>query len=286
MLNLDRIRIDGGTQARVELNAEVVSDYSALYKAGVQMPAVKVFFDGSAYWLADGFHRYFGAKDAGLTEIYEDIQPGTQRDAILHSLGANSNHGLRRTNEDKRRSVTTMLSDAEWNVWSDNEVARRCGVSQPFVSGIRATLSNNGYKIDPAKTVFRTGTEYTQNTANIGKASPAAPAPVPSPSPAITSVQIQEAVDQTHQALAKIETPPEFIQDESDVIGALHEKISELEQEIATLKLAADPDALKKIQDLTEDLRVVKTQRDDWQNKCSELTAQVKQLKRKAGAPA
>ena len=38
---------------------------------------------------------------------------GTQRDAILWSISANATHGLRRTNEDKRRAVTRLLQDPE-----------------------------------------------------------------------------------------------------------------------------------------------------------------------------
>lgn len=83
MLDLDLIRIDGGTQSRVELNQETVAEYCEAYKAGANMPPVIVFYDGTDRWLADGFHRYFGAKAAGLTQIYENITPGTLRDAVL-----------------------------------------------------------------------------------------------------------------------------------------------------------------------------------------------------------
>lgn len=33
-----------------------------------------------------------------------EVLRGTKRDAILYSVGANSTHGLRRTNADKRRT--------------------------------------------------------------------------------------------------------------------------------------------------------------------------------------
>jgi hypothetical protein len=42
--------------------------------------------------------------------------------------GAQGAHGLRRTNEDKRRSVMTLLNDPEWAVWSDRAIARQCAV--------------------------------------------------------------------------------------------------------------------------------------------------------------
>lgn len=93
---------------------------------------------------------------------------------------ANACHGQRRTNEDKRRAVMVLLNDAEWGKWSDNEVARRAGVSQPFVSGLRPKPepSYNDYKIPETRTVQRGGTIYQQNTGNIGHSRPAAPPPL------------------------------------------------------------------------------------------------------------
>ncbi|QXD15805.1 hypothetical protein GQ464_002330 [Rhodocaloribacter litoris] len=66
----------------------------------------------------------------------------SRRDAILHSVGANAEHGLRRTGADKRRAVMTLLQDEEWRRWSDREIARRCRVSHPFVAKMRADTCN------------------------------------------------------------------------------------------------------------------------------------------------
>lgn len=172
MIELSKIRIDGGTQARVELNQDAVADYAEAYKSGVAMPAVTVFYDGSTYWLADGFHRFFGAKQAGLTSIFEDIIPGTQREAVLFSLTANSKHGLRRTNADKRKAVETLLADAEWAKWSDSEIGKACAVDHKTVAAHRPAIL--GISQDAAvKVVKRGGKTYEQNTANIGKSQPA-----------------------------------------------------------------------------------------------------------------
>ncbi len=89
---------------------------------------------------------------------------------MLFSVSANATHGLRRTNADKRRAVETLLNDEEWGNWSDREVARRCGVSHPFVINIRKNLSGNRYQIE--RLTSRNGTTYTQNTAKIGKSKP------------------------------------------------------------------------------------------------------------------
>lgn len=136
-INIETIRIDGGTQSRVEINTEAVSEYAEAIKDGIEFPAVVVFNDGADCWLADGFHRYHAHKSAGKVSILADVRAGTVRDAVLFSLSANASHGLRRTNADKRKAVAAMLADAEWSAWSDRKIAEFCGVSVPFVSALR-----------------------------------------------------------------------------------------------------------------------------------------------------
>lgn len=173
MIELSKIRIDGGTQARVELNQDAVADYAEAYKSGVAMPAVTVFYDGSTYWLADGFHRFFGAKQAGLLSIIEDVIPGTQREAVLFSLTANSKHGLRRTNADKRKAVETLLADAEWAKWSDEQIAQKCGVGRVYVISVRKDcilLSDDKIEREPVKRIVkRNGKTFEMDVSGIGK---------------------------------------------------------------------------------------------------------------------
>ena len=140
MLELDQIRTNGGTQSRVELNQETVAEYAQAFTAGASFPPVVVFFDGANYWLADGFHRYFGARDAGESALNAEIITGTQRDAVLYSLKANATHGLRRTNADKRKAVETLLKDAEWATWSDRKIAEVCGVSHELARQVRGAI--------------------------------------------------------------------------------------------------------------------------------------------------
>ncbi len=139
-LQLNQIRIDGGTQPRVAIDEDVVAEYADLYNEGVDLPPVTVFHDGSTYWLADGFHRYWASKRAEREAIAVDVQQGTRRDAILYSVGANASHGLRRTNEDKRKAILLVLEDEEWSQWSDREIAKRCSVSHVTVNRLRSSL--------------------------------------------------------------------------------------------------------------------------------------------------
>jgi hypothetical protein len=136
-INIRLIRIDGGTQSRTSLNEAVVAEYADALKDGIELPPVVLFSDGADFWLADGFHRFHAFRAAERASIPADVRNGTQRDAILFAVGANQAHGLRRTNEDKRKSVLVMLEDSEWKTWSDRNIAKQCGVTQPFVSAIR-----------------------------------------------------------------------------------------------------------------------------------------------------
>ena len=88
---------------------------------------------------------------------------------------------MRRTNEDKRRAVTRLLEDAEWAAWSDREIARRAGVSQPFVGSMRESHTDNGYQYEPRTFIHpKTGQPTQMSTANIGRT----PAPTPALEPA------------------------------------------------------------------------------------------------------
>jgi len=173
MLDLSKIRIDGGTQIRVEPSQETIDRYAALYIDGHEFPPITVFFDGVDYWLTDGFHRYFAAKKAGKSKINETIINGTNRDAILFSVGANGTHGLNRTNADKRNAVETMLKDAEWSKWSDNAISKQCHVSQPFVGMVRKSLitviSDDKNNNQERAYKNKKGDTSTMHVANIGK---------------------------------------------------------------------------------------------------------------------
>jgi hypothetical protein len=87
----------------------------------------------------------------------------------MHSVGSNAEHGLPRTNADKRHAVTLLLNDEEWVQWSDREIARRCAVHHVFVGDMRRSLVTVTSE-KPAKTyTTKHGTTAMMNTENIGK---------------------------------------------------------------------------------------------------------------------
>jgi len=166
-LAINKIRTDGGTQPRKGLDSDTVEQYTQAVKAKVKFPPVTVYHDGAAYWLADGFHRLQAHRNAQKRVILAEIRQGNLREAILHSAGANATHGLRRSNEDKRRAVNLLLDDPEWSEWSDRAIAKRCNVSNRFVSNLRND-SVNVHSTERKFTHPKTGETSTMQTANIG----------------------------------------------------------------------------------------------------------------------
>jgi len=140
-LELTSIRVDGGTQSRLELSQEVVNEYAEHMAEGAVFPAVIVFQDGANYWLADGFHRYFATKKNNGKTINADVQVGTHEEAILFSFTANSNRGLRMTSADKRNIVIRMLTNKTWGGWTDAAIARHVGITGMTVGRIRKGLN-------------------------------------------------------------------------------------------------------------------------------------------------
>jgi hypothetical protein len=152
-LRLDQVVADPDVQQRAGYDRDTVADYAEIYQdpAGPELPPVVCFFGPDdrlpaerqrpVYWLADGFQRRLGAEEAGIGVLTCQVHDGDRRAAILYATAANARHGLRRTNEDKRRAVLTLLRDPEWSEWSDREIARRTETSNTFVSLLRHEVS-------------------------------------------------------------------------------------------------------------------------------------------------
>ena len=174
---MEQIRIDGDTQPRFEIDNNLVAEYVEQLKDGTEFPPVTIFFDGADHWLADGFHRYHAHLQLDREEITAEVHDGGQREAILFAVGANSEHGQRRTALDKHKAVVTMLTnklvakDAEGHPYSDSEIARLCKVNHSTVSKIHRELSLDEPKIEPKKLVRRGKSVYLQDTSKIGRSS-------------------------------------------------------------------------------------------------------------------
>jgi hypothetical protein len=137
MVNFKDIRIDGGTQFREEIDQNLVKEYKEDMMKGDVFPPIDCTFDGSNYWMARGFHRYFAMQSMGLKQVEINYKPGTQEDAQDWALGDNATHGLRRTPKTKRNQVESALSKDRHKDKSDREIAKLCNVSHTFVASVR-----------------------------------------------------------------------------------------------------------------------------------------------------
>ena len=231
MIELAKIRIDGGTQARAELNNDTVSEYAEIIRLGGDFPAITLFNDGRHMWLADGFHRYFAYRQAGALEVPADIKMGTKRDAVLYAVGANSKHGLRRTNADKRSAVLMLLNDKEWARWTDSAIAKACCVDHKTVAAYRSSLGNSqvtkSADAAPAERTYTTkhGTEAVMNTANIGNKPSSKPSAKPEVKPDPDMPEIMKGYDLAAD-----------MDSETVIIDKLNSEVAELEETLSAFQ--------------------------------------------------
>ena len=276
-LKLSEIRIDGGTQARVELNQDVVKEYAEHMRDGEQFPPIIVFHDGSAYWLADGFHRYFATKSNGNLEIEADVKTGTLDDATLYAFGANGKRGLSQNPEDYRKIIYTMLRHPVWSKWANAEIARHVGVSKMTVGRVKATMdlpeeTKKKYK-------DKDGIEREMDTKNLGKK---ATPKTTSPDVSSTDFVAQDVVLNLNEKIDEL----------SDTINVLADENTLLRDKIAIGQWDASEiekiDAEEVIANLREQLRVLeidnkalRDSRDMYQSRNAELMKTVKSLQNK-----
>lgn len=314
-LALTSIRTNGGTQTRVALNAPAVREYGEAMTEGAKLPPVTVFFDGADHWLADGFHRVQASMDIGALSIDAEIRPGNQRDAKLYSVGANAHHGLRRTNEDKRKAVHTLLADTEWAAWSDREIAKACVVSRSLVAEVRSSLAEKpvttGLGEKPAGRTYKTkhGTTAQMDTEGVAEsnkarakearpteaevASPAAiatplekhdeaPGPVVIAKPPTAAAQAK-AAKQEAKAVEENEALKARVVDLEEELDEYKTNCADLRDEVKALSAAVDPNHARKFLEQSGYVRTLESQRDDLMNKNAQLIREVKNLRKKAG---
>jgi hypothetical protein len=167
------IHTDLDTQIRVEINNDVVKDYAEAMEAGNVFPPLLVYFDepNNRYILVDGFHRLAAHRRLHPNDaISVKLELGTLDDARWASIGANLDHGIRRTNADKRNASVQALKHPKGAELSDRQIAEHVGVHHDTVSRIRRDLELTG---EIRQSNFRTGLDgRTINTSRIGSSAP------------------------------------------------------------------------------------------------------------------
>ena len=266
IMNIGALVMDERLQSRTEINEGTVSEYAEAILEGADFPPVLVYFDGISYYLTDGYHRLLAHKRAEKVSILCNVVQGTLRDAVFHSTGVNSAHGMRRTYADKRKAVMTLLDDFEWEGMSNGQIAKHCHVSSTFVSDLR-----KGVGKDTSETV-----KYTSPSGKVmekkkapGRAAkePELKEPAKQDQPTDTNDQREEAIDfllaeneelKARVAVAAMEGTPEEKQAATDLINELREELR-----ITKIELAA-----------------VKQSRDQYQSENSQLKKQVLSMQR------
>jgi hypothetical protein len=237
-VNLNNIRIDGGTQCRVVLNQSKIYEYLQCMKDGDEFPLIEARFDGATYWLTDGFHRYHAHKLLGLKEVTISYKPGTQAEAVLDALKANSKHGLTLSSEDKENKVNMALSLPDGDKMSNYEIAKLCDVSQSFVAGVRDPAKKKKQKEAKDRHVQKKAEEITSQTSSPENTSQTSIEPPKAPSGLDTGaapdedelraneLAMQADIDMMHKML-----------ESDDALATAHEEIKRLNYQNAQLEI-------------------------------------------------
>lgn len=276
-LNLLAIRLDGETQARVSLNQAQVTEYSEHMKDGDQFPPITVFHDGSDYWLADGFHRYFATKANGLVSIEAEVKEGTKRDALLFAFGANGRRGLSLSADDKRSIVKRMLEDEEWRQWTNAEIARHVGVSKMTVGRIKTQLEAEVEAETPTtkKYVDKHGNESVMETKNIKEAKKKEPKEEKKTAPTAPTIEQDDLIADLKDTIKELAAENTLLKDKIAIGQWDASEIEKIDAEELIAELR------KEIKVLEVDNKALRDSRDMFQNRNAELMKSVKALQAK-----
>lgn len=176
-LRIVNIKRDPDTQARVELRSDVIERYAVAVTMngvdGAKLPPPVVFFDGSRYWLADGYYRVAAHVRQKVSTIECFVAKGGRLQAVAWAVKANEHHGQHRTNADKRRAVEIVLRQPEWADKSNKAIAEMCRVDDKTVKDVieklgivRDKVKDTTGRDQPAKKARTAG---TAGTADVRK---------------------------------------------------------------------------------------------------------------------
>jgi len=127
--------LDQRLQCRESVPEEIIKDYEEAWKDKASFPPVKAFAVDGELLVVDGFCRVLAAQNVGKSKISVEVFEGTFNDALRAACGANSTHGLRRTNADKRKAANIAIFNFPDE--SSRAIADLCGVSHVYIQKIR-----------------------------------------------------------------------------------------------------------------------------------------------------
>lgn len=135
-LSLTLIVADDRYQPREKMQADVIAEYAEQMRSGDVFPPIKVVgFPDGKYRIADGFHRYYAARKLNLKTITAEVikENGGHLDVLEACVRANHGHGLRRTNEDKRRAIEMIVNEPAYAGKGKKQIAALALVSKTMV---------------------------------------------------------------------------------------------------------------------------------------------------------
>lgn len=172
VLELTLITVDEDLQPRVTTDHNISHEYGLAMARGDVFPPVDVFWDGEAYWLADGFHRYYATEVLGLAEIDCTIHQGSYDDALWFSCAANAKNGFHRTESDLQLVAERALLHPNAAGQSDGVVSAHIGCSATVVFRVRQRLiAGSAVKNLPSR-VGKNGVEQVVGCRGKAKADP------------------------------------------------------------------------------------------------------------------
>lgn len=169
-LALSELTADPDIQQRTTINDALVAEYAENIAEWQATAELTVFYDGEIHWLADGFHRFAAAKQAGMERVFVKIKNGVKRDAIRHSLGANANHGMRRNQADLARAYATAVEHELCSATDAKAVAALLGCSERHARALTAEARNaeKEFKIAEIHRLASAGNDQREISDRVG----------------------------------------------------------------------------------------------------------------------
>ena len=191
-MNIKISTLDLSYQTRFGLNDETVAEYAELMKDGTVFPPVDVYDISGALSLVDGYHRIAAVVRNGGDEIEANVIPGTRVDALRAAVKANSEHGQRRSNADKRRALEVAWENRDIlfekmmgqdenhmrnNLPSSRQLAAITGVSHDFANRfISKAMVSSDDTPSPADDATKVTSEHLEERNADGRPSASAAA--------------------------------------------------------------------------------------------------------------
>jgi hypothetical protein len=171
------LKLDERLQCRESVPEETIRAYEDGWREKIEFPPVEAFEVEGELYVTDGFCRVLSAQNVGKSKVPCLVRKGSWQDAVAAACGANSQHGLPRTNADKRKAATMAI--LEFSDKPNREIARICGVSHTYIDNLRI-------KQNEADEIVEAITEGKELPASKPKPSPK-PKAAPKPDASIVS---------------------------------------------------------------------------------------------------